>query len=326
MLICKNHTSLRLFHALLIVIGTGLCTCSEDDDEPPENPLSFLTLFPDKYVMATEEGFYFTITAKDTAGKDIPDFIPKFTTSNATVSIESDGRIRAEAVGTATVTATAGGQTAQATIYIGEPTYDLASLGSPKVLDANFIDLSKIERISRFRSTVGHSYVDGSGETCRSMKHYYQPFWPDVDWTTVDIFAPVSGTILGISPDGPWGKKILLRPRDLPAMYVILFHVNPNPDIVTNGWLDSGQHIGKHSSNNTSSDIAIFFDSKEDGTLASYFDTMTDAVFEEYKARGPSSRADFVITKEERDADAVPCTGEQQFTVHGELDDWVVLD
>ena len=277
--------------------------------------------------MATDEGFFFTVTAKDTSGIDIPDFIPKYASSNtAVVSIEEDGRMRAEAVGTVTITARAGGQTAQATIYVGQATYNLASLGLPKVLDANFIDLSKVERISRFRSTVGHSYVDGSGETCRSMKHYYQPFWPDVDWTTVDIYAPVTGTIVGIAPDGPWGKKILIRPRDLPSMYVMLFHVNLNPDIFTAGWLNSGQHVGKHSSNNTSSDIAIFFDSKEDGALVSYFDTMTDAVFEEYKARGASSRADFVITKEERDADAVPCTGEQQFTVHGTLEDWVMLD
>jgi hypothetical protein len=318
MLICRDNITTRLYHALFIV---------EENTEPPEKPLSLLSLFPDKYVMLVGDGLEFTVTAKDTAGHDLANFVPKLTSSNAAiVSIDPLGRVTAIAEGTATVTANSGGQSAQATIYVGATTYDVASLGAPKVLDANYIDLSKIERISRFRSTVGHSYVDGSGETCRSMKHYYQPFWPDVDWTTVDIYAPASGTVLTISPDGAWGKRLLLRPRDLPAMYVAIFHVNLDPGIVVNGWLEAGQHIGKHSSNNTSSDIAVQFGEFETGTLVSYFETMTDAVFQEYKDRGVSSRNAFIITKEERDADAIPCAGQGQFTVHGTLEDWVILD
>ncbi len=69
------------------------------------------------------------------------------------------------------------------------------------------------------------------GETCRSMKHYFQPYYPDVDWTSVDIYAPASGTILAINPDGAYGNKILLRPQDLPAMNVEIFHVNLDPGI-----------------------------------------------------------------------------------------------
>ena len=328
MLICKNYITTRLCHALLIVIGVSMFTCDDEEvAEPPEKPLSLLLLFPDKYVMLVGDALELTVSAKDTAGKDITDVVPKLTSSNsAIVSFDNIGRISAVAPGMATVTATAGGQSASVTIYVGAKTYDVASLGPPKVLDANYIDLSKIDRISRFRSTVGHAYVGGTGETCRSMKHYYQPFWPDVDWTTVDIYAPASGTILTIANDGVWGKRILLRPRDLPAMYVTLFHVNLDPWVAVNGWLDAGERIGNHASNNTSSDIAVMFGDFETGTLVSYFETMTDAVFEEYKDRGVSSRSAFIITKEERDADAIQCSGQGQFTEHGELEDWVVLN
>lgn len=327
MLICKNYISSSVYRALVIVMGIALFACSSDEETEPEIELSLLSLFPDQYVMLVGDGLYFTVTAKDVSANDIADVVPQYTSSNpAIVNIEHDGRIQAVSVGTATVTARYGGQTTQATIHVGATTYDLASLGAPKVLDANYVDLPKIERISRFRSTVGHSYVDGSGETCRSMKHYYQPYYPDVDWTTVDIYAPASGTILTITPDGTFGKKILLRPRDLPAMNIEIFHFNPDPGIVVDGWLNAGDHIGKHASNNTSSDIAVYFGGREDGTLVSYFETMTDAVFAEYQARGVPSRAAAIITKAERDADPVPCAGESQFTEHGTLPDWLVLN
>ena len=327
MLTCKNYISSLLYRALFMVVSIALFACSGEEETEPDIELSFLSLFPDQYVLLVGDGLYFTVTAKDMLGNDIPDLVPKYSSSNpAIVNIEHDGRIQAISVGTATVTARAGGQTAQASIHVGAKTYDLASLGPPRVLDANYIDLSKIERISRFRSTVGHSFVDGSGETCRSMKHYYQPHYPGLDWTTVDIYAPASGTILTVTPDGAFGKKILLRPRDLPAMHVEIFHINLDPGIVRDGWLNAGDHIGKHASNNTSSDIAVSFGGREDGTLLSYFETMTDAVFAEYQARGVSSRAAAIITKAERDADPIPCASEGQFIVHGKLPDWVVLN
>ena len=65
---------------------------------------------------------------------------------------------------------------------------------------------------------------------------------------------------------------------------------------------------------------------KEGGTLISYFDAMTDAVFAEYQTRGVPSRDAAIITKAERDADTVPCVGEEQFTVHGTLPDWLDLN
>src|SRR5437868_305990 len=42
----------------------------------------------------------------------------------------------------------------------------------PKIVTANFIDLDRVYAISRYRSGAGHDY-SVNGETCRSMKHYF---------------------------------------------------------------------------------------------------------------------------------------------------------
>jgi hypothetical protein len=117
-----------------------------------------------------------------------------------------------------------------------------------------------------------------------------------------------------------------MRPRDLPALTVVVFHVNPDPDLVRGRWVESGDHIGRHASRSTMSDIALIVGNKEGGTLLSYFEGMTDAVFAQYQARGVPSRGAAIITRAERDADPVPCVGEQQFTVHGRLSDWLDLN
>jgi len=171
---------------------------------------------------------------------------------------------------------------------------------------------------------VGHSYTDGS-ETCRSMKHYYQPKL-SIDWTTVDIYAPASGTVMGIAPDGAFGYRIRIRPRDLAVLDIQIFHVRLDSGVVRDRWVDAGEHIGRHASSGTMSDIAMSIGPKEGGTLISHFDAMTDAVFAQYQARGVPSREAAIITEAERDADPVPCVGEQQFTVHGTLPDWLVLN
>ena len=47
----------------------------------------------------------------------------------------------------------------------------------PKFIQADFIELDKIESISLFRSGVGHDSTENPsiGETCRSKKHYFSP-------------------------------------------------------------------------------------------------------------------------------------------------------
>jgi hypothetical protein len=314
---------------ILIAIGVVLVSCRKSGDAtgptPQSPPLSHLALFPAQRVALVGETILLQVIARDLAGADAPAVVPLYSSSNpAVLTVDPGGNLRASAVGMATVQARAGGQTAEAIIHVGAATYDLAALGPPRVLGANYIDLSKIERISRFRSAIGHSYVDGSGETCRSMKHYFQPSL-SVDWTSVDVSAPASGTIWLIAPDGAAGFRVMLRPRDLAALEVAIFHVNLDPGIVKDTWVNAGDRIGRHASSQTMSDIAVGVGGKEQGTLVSYFHTMTDSVFAQYQARGVSSRDAAVVTRAERDADPVPCVGEQQFLTHGTLPNWLVL-
>ena len=71
--------------------------------------------------------------------------------------------------------------------------YDLNTLGVPQFINTNFIDLSEVNQLTKFRSDAGHDYSDllefgaegvpdpnalyNRKESCRSMKHYF--YGPD---------------------------------------------------------------------------------------------------------------------------------------------------
>jgi hypothetical protein len=89
-------------------------------------------------------------------------------------------------------------------------------------VEADYIDLSKIASISKFRSGEGHDYSDDF-ESCRSMKHYFKP-GADIDWVTVKIFSPVTGVI--VRTDEEWaGTKLDIQVDKCPAFVVSIFHV-----------------------------------------------------------------------------------------------------
>lgn len=307
------------------------CGGSGGASDPPVSPspspsFSQLTLFPTRLVAIVGEPITLRVTARDSGGAEVSNVVPEYSSTNSgVVRVEPGGRLVASGVGSVTVRASAGGQTAESVIHVGSAAYDVSASGPPRVLSASYIDLSKIERISRFRSAIGHSYTDASGETCRSMKHYFQPKL-SVDWTAVDVYAPASGTIWQIAPDGAFGSRVVLRPRDLAALEVTIFHVNLDPGIVVNGWVDSGDRLGRHASSSTMSDIAASVGPRPTGTLVSYFQVMSDDVFAQYQARGIPSREAAMITRAERDADPVPCVGESQFLVTGTLSNWLSLN
>ena len=331
-----NSTSFQriLFFPICFALSVILITCNKSTDindtsstETNNPPLSYFSIFPDTLVTTNGAPIFLTITARDTSGADVSDLAPSYSSSdNNIVGVQQDGRINANGIGQATLTATAGGKTAKVVIYVGASSYDLENLGIPKMLNANHIDLSKIGRISRFRSTVGHSYTDSdSTETCRSMKHYFEPK-STVDWTSVDIYSPVTGTITGLQIDGHWGYQVRISCVSQPIFFVAIFHVNIDSGIVKGKWIHAGDHLGKHASSFTMSDIAVTYKGKENGHLVSFFEAITDSVFELYHARGVPSRQAAIISKEERDADPVPCVGEEQFTVEGTIPDWLVLN
>ncbi len=192
----------------------------------------------------------------------------------------------------------------------------------PRFVNVDYIELSKIKSISKFRSGAGHDYSDDF-ESCRSMKHYYG--WEDgIDPSMIKIFSPVNGTIFQFWEE-PLGIQIMIRSEEYPAMEFRIFHVTPAGGINEGDAVVAGQQIATHYSDETLSDIAVGMTTSSGWRFVSYFDVMTDSLFQEYQSRGLNSRSDLIISKEERDADPLACDGEQ-FVSEGNLENWVTLD
>jgi hypothetical protein len=203
-----------------------------------------------------------------------------------------------------------------------EALYDLDALGVPKFVGRDYIDLTSIARISRFRSGIGHDYSDDV-ERCRSMKHYFQPRG-DVDWGAVSIFAPVAGRVTDMRAETTFGTQVQIVPNEQPAMTLIIFHVRPEAALASGSAVSSGQRLGTHFGSQTMSDIAIRAQTPRGMRFVSYFDAMSDSLFQGYAARGVSTRSAMIVSASERDADPLSCVGEQ-FRATGTLPNWIDL-
>lgn len=208
------------------------------------------------------------------------------------------------------------------------PMIDVAADGIPRFVQTDYIDLSKVGSITRFRSAQGHDYSD-EFETCRSMKHYYRPIWvPDEPDLAIGVFAPVTGTVSW--KEGEWaGVQIHIQSEEHPAINFMIFHIDLEQALDVGDRVVEGQLLGQHIGNVTWSDIGVRIHTAPEGRTkyVSYFETMTDSLFATLQARGVASRSDFVISKEERDADPLTCNGLDFLTFgSGVLEDWVYLN
>lgn len=191
----------------------------------------------------------------------------------------------------------------------------------PKFITTDYIELDKIDRISKFRSSVGHDYSDGV-ESCRSMKHYFQPK-SSVDWSQLKIFSPVEGTVVRIFEE--WaGTQVQIQSKSIPSCTIIIFHIALQKPLVVGDSVSTGQILGTHIGSQTMSDIAVGFSVQNTWRLFSYFDVMSDSLFQQYINRGIVSRNDCIISKESRDGDSLKCSGET-FGSSGTLENWVTL-
>jgi hypothetical protein len=203
----------------------------------------------------------------------------------------------------------------------GIVTYDVNAYGIPKFVDVDYIELNTIDKISRFRSGIGHDYSDDF-ESYRNMKHYFQPY-SSIDPFKVKIYSPVSGNILKIFEE--WaGTQIQIQSNDHPAFFFSIFHVNLIYSFNVHDFVIAGQLLGTHIGSQTMSDIAVGVYTPNGWKLVSYFDAMTDSLFQAYQARGLNSRDDIIISKAERDADPLICKGDTIKTL-GILKNWVIL-
>lgn len=201
-------------------------------------------------------------------------------------------------------------------------TYDVDANGIPRFVYINYIELAKIYRISKFRSGIGHDYSDDF-ESCRSMKHYFRPK-ASLDWSKVKIFSPLDGTISRLTEDGT-GSQVRIKSEEYPAFFFIIFHVNLSSPLNVGDVVTEGQMLGTHIGSQTMSDIAVGVNTPDGWKLVSFFEVITDPVFQDYKARGLSSRNAAIISKAARDADPLTCQGEN-FVNSGNLVNWVTLN
>jgi hypothetical protein len=185
----------------------------------------------------------------------------------------------------------------------------------------DYIELDKIERISKFRSGFGHDYRDGA-ESCRSMKHYYQPL-NNINWGSIKIFSPVSGVVVRTFDE--WaGTQLWIQPFAQQSYTIIIFHIALQKTLIVGDSVTAGAQIGYHIGSQTMSDIAVGWSQQNTWKLLSYFDVMTDSLFQHYQSRGVVARSDLIITRQARDADPLNCSGET-FGTSGTLENWVIL-
>ncbi len=193
---------------------------------------------------------------------------------------------------------------------------------APQFIQADFIDLSKVFAISKFRSGSGHDFSRGSGETCRSMKHYFNvqrpegveqlisenkgiPPQPDGK-TDIPIYSPVDGKIVSIESEQiSIGKQVYIRSNPYPDFTVRLFHIYLLPDVKKGAKVRAGQKIGVIGQYQNT-DIAIMQGRK----FVSYFEVMSDNIFAKYQALGVKNRNELIISKAERDVNPLRCNGE----------------
>lgn len=206
---------------------------------------------------------------------------------------------------------------------IFRPSLSVDTEHPPQFIQADFVDLSKIYSISKFRSGEGHDF-SGNGESCRSMKHYFTPQMtldggdirrfigkePDPA-TGIAIYSPVDGRITKMETEQtPIGQQIHIQPNSAASFTVRLFHVYPIAELKPKSQVKAGQLIGYlHPGQGT--DFAIQASTVKGQVFLSYFDVMPDALFTAYQARDVSSRAQLIISKETRDANPLTCNGEQ---------------
>ena len=199
--------------------------------------------------------------------------------------------------------------------------YNVNVLGIPRFVNRDYIELSKISRISLFRSSAGHDYSDDI-EKCRSMKHYYDPK-PSANPAKIVITSPVDGVVAGYTNEFA-GTQIGIESSQNPGIYFIIFHVKLASRLNVGDLVRAGDVLGTHFGSQTISDIAVGIVTPTKYRLVSYLDVVSDALFASYQARGMSMRIDAIILASERNKNPLTCEDEE-FRTTGSLPAWLQL-
>lgn len=168
------------------------------------------------------------------------------------------------------------------------------SQAPPQFCTSDFVNLDKIDKISVFRSFQGHDYSD-SYEHNLSMKHYFTPY---ATIESVEIYSPVNGKISKVFQEqNGVGYQVQIQVADYSSYTVCIFHLNVTEGLAEGNSVVAGQQIGTASATQ-GTDIAIRKTILFSERLYSYFDVITDDVFEHYQARGLTERTEFIRSAE----------------------------
>lgn len=192
------------------------------------------------------------------------------------------------------------------------------------LITSQFIDFDRIYMISKFRSGAGHDYSHGAlnGETCRSMKHYFntskyqdpQTYRPLRSQPTelepnIKIYSPFDGTIKSVSPEH-LGVQVHIFSSKYSSFYVRLFHVDLLSEFKPGSKVKSGEWIATIGPKDGTDFSAEAITLGGGVVYLSYFETMKDEVFAPFEKMG-FKREDFIISKEYRDVHPFQCGGIQ---------------
>jgi hypothetical protein len=156
------------------------------------------------------------------------------------------------------------------------------------------------------------------------MKHYFSFGSSGLASSTQVISPPVDGTIRALDDDGGFGLQVNIRPTAQPAFLIILFHVTLDTPLAVGNTVRAGQRLGVFAGG-PESDVAVGVQTPQGFRLISWFDVITEALFQEYRTKGVGARADMIISQAARDADPLTCNGES-FLTRGTLPRWVALN
>ena len=225
----------------------------------------------------------------------------------------------------------------------------LSQKSPPPEIVANFTELDKIEKISKYRSCAGHTTVpQDEREMGRSMKHYFAVKSQYQGNDTVGIYSPYDGSVAVIRKDIADGLEgeIWIAPKDifviLPPLGRWMFsvqHINIRADLKQRSQVGAGELIGYAAvagENRNTFDIIYakggLIPKRIDNwvgpftDLDSIFDHMSEKVFAPYQEKGVKSKEALITSKEERDR--TPCVYKDSGPYFINQDDpknWIVL-
>lgn len=218
----------------------------------------------------------------------------------------------------------------------------------PPQITANFVDLNKIEKISRYRSCTGHLVIPQNGESRSNMKHY---FWVKNEFNkpnTVEIYAPYNGYVSALHKDQKENLEgeIWISPKKTFAMMppfdmwnFSVQHIEIREDLKLGSAIKAGELIGYAALSDEKGDsFDIVYGKlgmppkKIDNwsspyfALDSAFNHMEESVFDLYKQKAIPSKEDLFVSKEKRDQSPCRYRGSGPYFIPQEgQDDWLEL-